>query len=141
MRVTNGTPVFGAAAFSCVLLSCLVLLCVMLPWIIRNERALHAFVPTRSNMGVELDESLKPEHDAFPYGTALPLWPGDPEFKRYVAMGEIRYAQARGEARQGSGCARILRAFVHHTIDRVFVLLGRHAARRRQARAGVLSAS
>lgn len=109
----NRATLLGAA------LSCVVIALVMSPWIVRNERALHAFVPTRSNMGVELDESLKPEHDAFPYGTALPLWPADPEFRRYVQMGEIRYAHARGE----QGKARLLAhpaSFVHHTIDRVF---------------------
>ncbi len=113
VRVRGAKPFAGAA------LACAVTVLVATPWIVRNERALHAFVPTRSNAGVELDESLKPEHDALPYGTALPLWPGDPEFKRYASMGEIRYAQARGEQAKARLQAHPA-ALVHHTVDRFF---------------------
>jgi hypothetical protein len=70
---------------------------VLAPWVIRNERTLHAFIPTRSNLGVELYESTLPSHDAYPWGTAMPLWAGDPQFKRFVRMGEVQYAKVRGE--------------------------------------------
>ena len=92
---------------------------VMLPWVIRNERALHAFVPTRSNAGVELYESTLEEHDGFPWGTTMPLWPGDPEFKQYVQMGEVPFAQmmqARGIARIEARPGR----FVQWTVQRFF---------------------
>lgn len=84
-------PMAGAA------LAILVFAVVMAPWVIRNERTLHAFVPTRSNFGVELYESSLPSHDALPWGTAMPLWSGDIEFVRYVRLGEIEYAKVRGE--------------------------------------------
>jgi hypothetical protein len=74
---------------------------VMSPWWVRNAVTLHAFVPTRSNLGVELYESTLESHEALPWGTAMPLWAGDPEFKRFVRMGEMKYAQVRGaEAKQ-----------------------------------------
>jgi hypothetical protein len=58
---------------------------------------LHAFVPTRSNFGVELYESTLERNDGFPWGTTVPLWTGDPEFKQFVRMGEVRFAKMRGE--------------------------------------------
>ena len=68
-----------------------VVMCVvMVPWWVRNERALHAFVPTRSNLGFELYESTRQVNDGFQWGTTLPLWPGDPQFKHYVQVGEIQ---------------------------------------------------
>jgi hypothetical protein len=76
--------------------ACVVFGVVMTPWVMRNERALHAFVPTRGNLGVELYESTLERNDGFPWGTTLPLWPGDPEFKLYVAMGEVKYSAMRG---------------------------------------------
>jgi hypothetical protein len=79
------------------ILACVTLCLVMTPWWIRNERTLHAFIPTRSNLGVELYESTLESHDALPWGTAMPLWAGDPEFRRYVRLGEIQYAKVRGE--------------------------------------------
>jgi hypothetical protein len=69
---------------------------VMSPWWVRNAVTLRAFVPTRSNLGVELYESTLESHEALPWGTTMPLWAGDPEFKRYVQMGELKYAQVRG---------------------------------------------
>jgi hypothetical protein len=83
-------PVAGAA------LACVVFAAVMAPWVVRNEITLHAFIPTRSNLGVELYESTLESHDAFPWGTAMPLWAGDPEFKRFVRLGEVEYARVRG---------------------------------------------
>jgi hypothetical protein len=68
---------------------------VMAPWVIRNERVLHAFLPTRSNLGIELYASTLESHDALPWGTALPVWAGDPEFKLFVKMGEVKFAAMR----------------------------------------------
>jgi hypothetical protein len=84
-------PVAGAA------LACVVFAAVMAPWVVRNAITLHAFIPTRSNLGEELYMSMKPENDAFPWGTTLPVWAGDPEFKRFVRVGEVAYARERGE--------------------------------------------
>lgn len=76
-------------------LACVVFVLVMTPWVLRNERALHAFVPTRGNLGIELYNSSRPMYDGFPWGTAMPLWEGDPVFRQYEAMGEARFAAMR----------------------------------------------
>jgi len=81
----------GGAAMACVLAGL-----VMSPWVVRNERVLHAFVPTRSNLGMELYESTLDRNDGFPWGTTLPLWPGDPEFRAFVRTGEVRFSAQRG---------------------------------------------
>jgi hypothetical protein len=67
------------------------------PWIIRNERALHAFIPTRDNFGVELWQSSLFYHDAFEWGQAVPLDTRDPDYKLYASMGEVAYSHLRGE--------------------------------------------
>lgn len=92
---------------------------VLAPWVVRNERALHAFVPTRSNMGVELYESTLQRNDAFPWGTTVPLWAGDPEFQEFVRMGEVGFAKMR----QKEALERIHARpgiFVRHIVDRFF---------------------
>jgi hypothetical protein len=108
-----GHPIFGAV------LACLVMCAVMSPWWVRNERALHAFVPTRSNLGFELYESTRQVNDGFQWGTTLPLWPGDPQFKHYVQVGEIQMgkeqaakAAARRSAMPGQMAKWYLRRFL-----------------------------
>jgi hypothetical protein len=73
----------------------IVFVVVLTPWVVRNERALHAFVPTRGNLGIELYNSSLPMYDGFPWGTAMPLWPGDPVFQQYERMGEAKFAAMR----------------------------------------------
>jgi hypothetical protein len=75
----------------------LVFAAVLTPWVVRNERVMHAFIPTRSNLGIELYASTLESHDALPWGTALPMWAGEPEFRLFVQMGEVRFASMRGE--------------------------------------------
>jgi len=84
-------PIVGAA------LACAIFATVMAPWVVRNARVLHAFIPTRSNLGIELYESTLDSNDGYPWGTTLPLWPGDPEFREFVRMGEVPFARMRGE--------------------------------------------
>jgi hypothetical protein len=76
-------------------LACVLFGLVLTPWVVRNERALHAFVPTRGNLGIELYNSSLPMYDGFPWGTAMPLWPGDPVFQQYERMGEAKFAAMR----------------------------------------------
>jgi hypothetical protein len=78
-----------------VLLAVLTFIAVMMPWWIRNERAMHTFIATRANFGAELYESTLPSHDGFPWGTTLPVWAGDPTFQLYAQMGEVRYSAMR----------------------------------------------
>jgi len=78
---------------------------------------MHAFVLTRTNFGVELYESTLVENDAFPWGTTLPVWAGDPEFQRFVKMGEVAYAHERGEVAKARLRANPGR-FWRYTLDR-----------------------
>jgi hypothetical protein len=109
----RGRTVLGLA------LMCVAFAAAMAPWVVRNERVMHAFVPTRSNMGVELYESTLERNDAFPWGATMPLWAGDPEFQQWVRMGEVpfermrqREAMRRIRARPG--------VFVRRAVDRYF---------------------
>lgn len=78
------------------LLTCAVFAVTLAPWVIRNERTLHAFIPARSNFGVELWQSSHFYWRGFPWGTAMSLWPGDPEFQQYIKLGEVEYAHRKG---------------------------------------------
>jgi hypothetical protein len=87
----SGKTVAGAV------LTCVAFAAVLAPWVVRNERVMHAPVLTRDNFGVELYESTLERNDGFPWGTTVPLWTGDPEYKQYVGMGEIAFAKMRGD--------------------------------------------
>ena len=90
-RVGLGRGVAGAV------LGCVLVGAVMTPWVVRNERVFHAFVPTRSNFGVELWNATLWYHDAFPWGSAVPLTASMPEFRQFASMGEVAYGKMRGE--------------------------------------------
>ncbi len=118
LRRRLGAHALVVAAGGGVLLTCAVFMAVLTPWILRNERALHAFVPTRANFGIEFWHSTQfAENGPLPWGGAMPMWPGAPEFRRYIALGEVTYAHEKGlEAK------RNLRAhpelFVRYTLER-----------------------
>ena len=78
-------------------LTCVAFAAVLAPWVVRNERVMGAPVLTRDNFGVELYESTLERNDGFPWGTTVPLWTGDPEYKQYVRMGEIAFVKMRGD--------------------------------------------
>ena len=90
---------------------------VLAPWVARNERVMHAFVLTRDNFGVELYESTLERNDGFPWGTTVPLWTGDPEYKQYVRMGEIAFVKMRGDEAKARIAARPGRT-ARWTLDR-----------------------
>jgi hypothetical protein len=100
-----------------VMLTCVAFAAVLAPWVARNERELHAFVPTRDNFGVEFYESTLVRNDGFPWGTTVPLWTGDPEYRQYVRMGEIAFAKMRGEQAKARIRARPWRT-ARWTLDR-----------------------
>jgi hypothetical protein len=104
-------PVAGAA------LACVIFAAVMAPWVVRNERVLHAFIPTRSNLGIEFYDSTLAGNDAYPWGTTLPLWPGDPEFRQFVRMGEVPFARMRQQQAEAAIRAHPGR-FLRFTRDR-----------------------
>ena len=119
-------PLLRARAFAAlqpqvggVILAWLAFFLVLAPWILRNEHALHAFIPTRANFGVELWRSSQfAENGPLPWGTAMPLSAHTPEFQRYVALGEVQYAREKGELAK-----RNLRArpdlFAAYTLERI----------------------
>jgi hypothetical protein len=102
-----------------VVLTTAVFVLVMTPWVVRNELVLHAFVPTRSNLGAELYNSTLERNDGLPWSTVIPLWTGDPEYKQYVAMGEVAYAKMRGEQGKARIVAKPLQ-IARWTVDRFF---------------------
>ncbi len=71
-------------------------LSVLSPWMVRNARAFHHFVPLRANFGAELYLGNGPG------ATGLLMEYNHPEkspqqLRLYAQMGEYRYAQMRGE--------------------------------------------
>ena len=92
---------------------------IQAPWAIRNWIEFHAFVPTRSNFGLELRVSNRPEsfalmEDNVSHGVMRRFHPGlnENEARKVAAEGEIAYtrsemADARAEIRRDP--ARFLR--------------------------------
>ncbi len=76
-------------------LTCVAFAAVLAPWVVRNVRVMGAAVLTRDNFGVELYNSSLESNDGLPWGTAMPLWEGDPVFQQYERMGELKFAQMR----------------------------------------------
>ncbi len=102
-----------------VVLACGVFGLVLTPWVVRNARVMHAFVPTRANFGVEFWHSTQfDEYGPMPWGVAMPMSPREPEFQRYVAEGEVRYAREKGEIAKRNLHARP-GLFAIYTLERV----------------------
>ena len=92
---------------------------IQAPWAIRNWVEFHAFVPTRSNFGLELRVSNRPEsfalmEDNVSHGVMSRFHPGlnEDEARKVAAEGEVAYtrsatADARAEIRRDP--ARFLR--------------------------------
>ncbi|HEX5233864.1 MAG TPA: glycosyltransferase family 39 protein [Silvibacterium sp.] len=71
----------------------LVFLAVVSPWMIRNYRVFHEFVPFRSNFGAELYMGNNPAADGMPWGKTVN---GEYQVRRYTQMGEVAYANEQG---------------------------------------------
>jgi hypothetical protein len=91
-----GTYKFRAALAKATLSALIFLVCIA-PWIYRNGKAFHALIPSRSNFGAELYQSMLPEHDGFPWGITVSFVANDPEYLSYKALGEIAYVQQKNE--------------------------------------------
>jgi len=72
-----------------------VFLAMIAPWSLRNERVFHAFVPLRSNFGVELYLGNGPGADGFLMEYMHPSKDAA-QFARYKQMGELGYSAWRG---------------------------------------------
>ena len=78
-------------------LASLLFLACLAPWVARNYRVFHAFVPLRANFGAELYMAALPSHNGFPWGSAVPIGVASPELLRYARMGEVAYSHSQGE--------------------------------------------
>jgi hypothetical protein len=98
-------------------LSAVIFLAILAPWMVRNTRVFHHFVPLRANFGAELCLGNGPGASGLLMEYDHPE--KDPrQLRLYTAMGEDRYAQMRGEvARQTIRSNRWL--FVRNTLKRL----------------------
>ncbi len=74
--------------------------CVVAPWIYRNYRAFHTFVPLRSNLGLELYLGNSPRATGHTFAANVTDHPhvNPEELRQYKAMGEIRYMKMKQQA-------------------------------------------
>jgi 4-amino-4-deoxy-L-arabinose transferase-like glycosyltransferase len=70
----------------------LVLCVVFAPWPIRNARVLHAFIPLRSTVGLELWMGNRAEARGFLDESVFPIF-NRGEYDQYVSKGEVAYMQ------------------------------------------------
>jgi 4-amino-4-deoxy-L-arabinose transferase-like glycosyltransferase len=78
------------------LLGLLVLLLVFAPWPIRNARALGAFIPLRSTVGLELWMGNRAGATGFLDESVFPLF-NRGEYDQYVAQGEVAYMRDKSQ--------------------------------------------
>jgi hypothetical protein len=90
-------PSLAKITVKAVLAALLVAACLA-PWIWRNWRTFHAFIPTRGNLGAELYQSTLEQNNGFPWGPTLPLAVDAPEFVRYKTLGEVAYVKEKNDA-------------------------------------------
>ena len=95
LRIRPRARLFPAVARGAVALA--VFVACLAPWVARNARVFHAFVPMRANFGAELYMAVLPSHDGFPWGASVPIMAADPELQRYARMGELAYSRSQGE--------------------------------------------
>jgi hypothetical protein len=95
----------------------MIFLAILAPWMVRNTRIFHHFVPLRANFGAELCLGNGPGATGMLMEYDHPQ--KDPrQLRLYTAMGEYRYAQMRGElAKQTIRADRWL--FVRNTLKRL----------------------
>jgi len=94
----------GVSSFKTVLrdagLATLVFFICVAPWIWRNWISMHAFVPMRSNLGVELWAWNHSGANGIALGAPIQPSLRDPSFVPYAQMGEIAYSKYRGAIAQ-----------------------------------------
>lgn len=72
----------------------LVFLAVVAPWMIRNYRVFHAFIPFRSNFGAELWMGNNPESMGMPWGKTVN---SQADVRLYTRLGELPYSSHQGD--------------------------------------------
>lgn len=71
----------------------LIFFALVTPWMIRNYRVFHAFIPFRSNFGAELYMANNPTADGMPWGKTVN---GEYQVSQYTELGEVRYCKEQG---------------------------------------------
>lgn len=74
----------------------LLFLAILAPWTVRNWRVFHAFVPMRTNLGVELWTWNNSGANGIALGAPIQPSLHDPSFVPYAQMGELAYSKYRG---------------------------------------------
>ena len=74
----------------------LLFLAILAPWTVRNWRVFHAFVPMRTNLGVELWAWNNSGANGIALGAPIQPSLHDPSFVPYAQMGELAYSKYRG---------------------------------------------
>ena len=88
-RVAMPRRVAGALVAAVVCAGCLV------PWIVRNERVFHTFIPMRGNLGAEMMLGNGPGANGFLMEYNHPFQSSQ-QLALYKAMGEVNYVRMRG---------------------------------------------
>jgi 4-amino-4-deoxy-L-arabinose transferase-like glycosyltransferase len=83
------------------ILGLVVLVLVFSPWPIRNARELHAFIPLRSTIGLELWMGNHTGATGFLEEPAFPTF-NKSEYDKYVSSGEVAYMQNKSELARAS---------------------------------------
>jgi 4-amino-4-deoxy-L-arabinose transferase-like glycosyltransferase len=91
----------------------LLFLACVTPWFWRNWKTFHAFIPMRSNLGVEMWRWNNPDANGIALGAPVQPSVKDPTFIHYSEMGEIAYAR---------WCGRQANAFIKAHPSRFAVL-------------------
>jgi 4-amino-4-deoxy-L-arabinose transferase-like glycosyltransferase len=86
-----------AAAITRATLAGMVFVACIAPWVYRNWRVFHAFIPMRSNFGAELYAGNGPGSFGFRYGVLINLAENDQQHRLYMQLGELAYVKRRGE--------------------------------------------
>ncbi len=84
-------------SFSNAALAAVLFLACITPWVYRNWRAFHAFIPSRGNFGAELYQSMLSENNGFPWGITVSFVESDPEYISYKTLGEVAYVRHKSE--------------------------------------------
>jgi len=109
---TRNRNVCGAA------LAAVLVLAVMAPWVLRNQRVFHAFIPMRGNFGAEMYLGNGPDARGFLMEYDNVVQAPD-QMRLYKQMGEVAYCKMRGQAAMA-----VIRAnpaqFCANTVKRVY---------------------
>jgi len=96
--------------------------CVLLvsPWLLRNWKVFHAFVPMRLNFGPEMYEATRSWNDGLPTMASLPEVEADPRYQHYRTVGELAYCRELG-ALANTALKKNPELFAGRSLKRVFL--------------------